>query len=470
MSDMVPSTPNAAIATIKRLIGNKDVRGIIWAMLLKVGSAVVAFALFSLAARSAGAEEFGRFSILFSALFVLSVVAVAGQEMQVVRSWSEYLAEKSPGLALGALQYGWFVTIGGAAIIALILAVIVGFEPSALADIIDNSGYLIVAALAFLVFNTFTLYSAHAARAIVGINAGDANYEITWRAIAVIYLIACMSVGHAVTTTEILAVFAVGLFLVVFSQVYLVVRNVKKEVGDAKAEYRLREWTPRSVRLWLAAVMESSNQYMEVFLIGLLLDPIAAGAYFVVVRLANAFALAAGGLHTFGTRRVPDLYFSRKVDELKQTLDMMAGMSLIIVVIGLAAVAAVGNYMLMIFGETYAQYHWVFLMLAVGTGINAANGPSPSFLMFTGYEGRYVTIVTTAVVIRIVGFFLIIPHFGIYGAAAVSSGVMIAMSMVINYTCRKFTGMDPSILRFFVSSKDKPPPETQAPDLIPEGN
>ena len=294
-------------------------------------------------------------------------------------------------------------------------------------------------------------------RAIVGIKMGDAHYELTWRTIAVVFLAASLIVGHSVTSTEILAVFSVGLAIVVVTQVRAVSRNVLKQVGNVAAEYDVKQWTPRSIRLWLASIMEASNQHMEVFIIGMLLDPIAAGAYFVAVRLANAFALATSGLNTFGTRRVPGLYFSRKVPELKQTLNLMAGMSLIIVVVGLTAVVIGGDYMLMIFGRSYADYYWVFLLLTIGTGLTAANGPAPAFLMLTGHEGRYVTIVTMSVLLRVVGFFLVVPHFGIMGAAAVSGSVMVGMALLTNFFCRRLTGMDPSILRFAMESADEPP-------------
>ncbi|WP_373236475.1 lipopolysaccharide biosynthesis protein [Cohaesibacter celericrescens] len=456
MTDTV-ETSSSVTNKIKQLFSNKVAQGIAGTMLMKMASAVIAFALFSLAANASGVEEFGRFSILFSVVSILSIVAAAGQELQVVRSWSEYLANGRPGFAVGALRYGWFVSSAGVVVISILLWVFFHTNTDWTPLTIKDKWPLGVAAIAFLATNTLSLYSSHAARAIVGIKVGDAHYEITWRAIAIVFLTVCLLMGRAVDTTEILTVFAFGLVLVIVSQAYIVAREVKRQVGSVKPEYDLKEWTPRSVRLWLAAIMEASNQHMEVFLIGMLLDPVAAGAYFVAARLSNAFALAASGLNTFGTRRVPGLYFARDIPALKHTLNLMAGMSLIIVAGGLLCVIIGGEYMLMIFGRSYMDYYYVLLILSIGTGLTAANGPAPSFLMLTGHEGGYMKVVTASVLFRVMGFFLIVPYFGIIGAATVTASVMVAMALLLNYYCRHFTGMDPSILRFILPSTDVPP-------------
>ncbi len=436
---------------------NNVAQGIIGTMLMKAASAIIAFALFSFATNAAGAEEFGKFSIYFSVASMLSIVAAGGQELQVVRSWSEYLAQGRPDKAVGALRYGWMVSIAGVVLVSALVAVALLYHADWNPLHIDGNYWLIITTITFLGANTLSLYSSHAARAIVGITVGDAHYELTWRSIAIAFLAVCLIVGYQVKTEEILGVFSIGLLVVIITQVYFVRRNVTKTVGDTKPSYDNKEWAPRSARLWLASIMEASNQHLEVFLIGILLDPVAAGAYFVASRLSNAFALAAGGITTFGTRRVPGLYFAGKIAELKHTLQLMALMSLVIVLGGLGTVLVAGDYLLLIFGRSYMEYYDVFLILSVGTALTAANGPASAFLMLTGHEGRYMKIVTATLLYRVVGFVLVIPTFGIVGAATVTASLMVGMALVLNIMCRRLTGMDSSILRLVHESSDIPP-------------
>ncbi|WP_114007680.1 lipopolysaccharide biosynthesis protein [Cohaesibacter intestini] len=448
-------------ARLLQIIGNKVAQGIAGTLAMKVVSAVIAFGLFSLAANAAGAEEFGHFSVLFSVASMLSIVAAAGQELQIVRNWSEYRTSGQHGLALGALRYGWISSVFGVIIVSALLFLFFAFSDSWTERTGLEKWFLVVAVIAFMATNTLSLFSSHVARVVVGIKLGDAHYELTWRGLAIVFLAVCLLMGRMVDTAEILAVFAVGLTLVIGSQAYLSWRRVRAEIGTPTPEYDFAQWTPRSVRLWLASIMEASNQHLEVFLIGLLLDPMLAGAYFVASRLANAFALAASGINTFGTRRVPSLYFARDVEAVKHSLNLMAGMTLIIVVGGMGCVLLLGHYMLLLFGDIYMDYFHVLLILSIGTAITAANGPAPSFLMLTGHESPYMTTVTLSVVLRVIGFFLVIPHYGITGAAMVTAAVMVIMAIWLNIQCRSKTGMDPSIFRFLHESPDVQPETDQ---------
>lgn len=448
-------------ARLLQIIGNKVAQGIAGTLAMKVVSAVIAFGLFSLAANAAGAEEFGHFSVLFSVASMLSIVAAAGQELQIVRSWSEYRTSGQHGLALGALRYGWITSSLGVLIVSALLFLFFAFSDGWTERTGLEKWFLVVAVIAFMATNTLSLFSSHVARVVVGIKLGDAHYELTWRGLAIVFLAVCLLMGRMVDTAEILAVFAVGLTLVIGSQAYLSWRRVRAEIGTPTPEYDFAQWTPRSVRLWLASIMEASNQHLEVFLIGLLLDPMLAGAYFVASRLANAFALAASGINTFGTRRVPSLYFARDVEAVKHSLNLMAGMTLIIVVGGMGCVLLLGHYMLLLFGDIYMDYFHVLLILSIGTAITAANGPSPSFLMLTGHESPYMTTVTLSVVLRVIGFFVVIPYYGITGAAMVTTAVMVIMAIWLNLQCRYKTGMDPSIFRFLHESPDVQPETDQ---------
>lgn len=457
-----PPGSRSPLTSLKALLGNTVAKGIMGTMALKAASAIIAFSLFTLAANAAGAEEFGRFSIFFSVASLLSIVAAMGQELKVVRAWNQYMAEKQPALALGALRYGWILSLAGTTVVGLSFGAFLLADWSATPLQINGDWMLAVATVAFLVTNTLSLFSSHAARAIVSIRVGDGHHELTWRSLVIIALVASLILGHSITTAEIFAVSAFGLMLVIAIQSVLISRKLSKELGLVEPKYDVKTWTPRSIRMWFAAMMEATNQHLEVLLIGILLDPMAAGAYFVAARLANAFALAADGINTFGTRRVPGLYFAGQRRELSQTLRLMALMSLVIVAGGLGTVLLFGHWLLALFGPTYMDYHLVLIILSVGTAVAAAAGPAPSFLMITGHEDAYMKTVATSVVWRIIGFFAVIPSFGIIGAACVTASMLVLLAIYLNIQCRSKTGMDPSILRLIRKRADRIPAASKA--------
>jgi len=64
----------------------------------------------------------------------------------------------------------------------------------------------------------------------------------------------------------------------------------------------------------------------------------------------------------------------------------------------------------------------------------------------TGHERIYVPVVAANVALRLAGFLILIPWFGLLGAA-VSATVSLALATIaLNVLCRRRTGVDPSIL------------------------
>ena len=74
-------------------------------------------------------------------------------------------------------------------------------------------------------------------------------------------------------------------------------------VKQAKPEYDSGGWLPRSFRMWLSAILDTTSQYLEVVAIGLFLGPNGRGVYFVATRITNVFAMISGSISTMRPRR-----------------------------------------------------------------------------------------------------------------------------------------------------------------------
>ena len=78
-------------------------RGVAGTILLKVGSGGLAFALFSLAARTMTPDAFGDFATLLSIAQIASVAGLVGQELLLVRFLNEYEVRGQTELTKGVL-------------------------------------------------------------------------------------------------------------------------------------------------------------------------------------------------------------------------------------------------------------------------------------------------------------------------------------------------------------------------------
>jgi O-antigen/teichoic acid export membrane protein len=203
-------------------------------------------------------------------------------------------------------------------------------------------------------------------------------------------------------------------------------------------------------------VLETLNQYFDVVVIYLLLDAPAAGVYFVATRIANAFGTLLAAAHVLATRRIPQLYFSGKTDEINRIFVSMGEIILLCVVLGMAVVFFGAEFMLAFFGPAFVHAQWTLIVLVAGTAIYAAGGPAPAVLMITGHEGKYPIILAANIALRLAGFALLIPFFGLIGAAVAATGALLLTALALNMLCRRWTGIDPSILGVFTASRGLP--------------
>jgi O-antigen/teichoic acid export membrane protein len=124
----------------------------------------------------------------------------------------------------------------------------------------------------------------------------------------------------------------------------------------------------------------------------------------------------------------------------------MAAVTALCVATGLIAIWFGAPYLLGLFGPAFAAQQGTLVVLAIGTAIQAAGGPSAAILQLTGHESGYVPVVAANVALRLVGFLILIPWLGVLGAA-LSATLSLAMATVaLNWLCRRRTGVDPSIL------------------------
>ena len=188
---------------------------------------------------------------------------------------------------------------------------------------------------------------------------------------------------------------------------------------------------------------------MDVVLLGFLLNPAAVAVYFVATRLANVFLTAASGMYSFGSKRIPDHYYHKQDEELAATLKTLAGMVGLIVFAGLLCVVILGHWALGIFGAEYVDYYDVLIILCIGTASITAAGAAPVILMMTGYEKNYLKSLSISVATRLSGFVLLVPMFGIYGAALAATFSQVLMALMLARNAKRLTGLDGTVLRIF---------------------
>lgn len=455
---MRPSTPRAksrglsAIVDLATRFAGRDVtQGLIVTLLLQVAGAAVSFAMFSLAARALSTTDFGHLAMWLSVCQMGGIVAALGQEMFILRSLNEYAVAARPDLVKGSLIF----SVSIVCTVPILFAIATSVSG---ALVFGESHSLMVATGLFLVASSLIAVSSHIARCTIGIVLADGMRELFWRFLIVVVLLTLVGVGGSMKIDEFffLASAAIGIALLV--QAGAIWLALSKTIRRARASWRIREWSRISAGFWASTILETINQYLDVVIVYWLLDSASAGAYFIASRLANMFATMLSAVHNYATRRIPALYFSGEFDELNHVLKSMAEVVLLCIVAGVMLVGFGADTILGLFGPAFVAQKWTLIILTVGTVMSAAGGPAAAVLMIAGHGGRYPWIVAINMIMRFAGFTILIPMFGLRGAAISTAISLAIVTLLLDFLCRRWVGLDPSILVLFRRSKGRTVP------------
>jgi O-antigen/teichoic acid export membrane protein len=445
---MLKGTLPAALMmeSILQLVRRDVTLGVAGTIVLKVGSGGLAFAMFSLAARTMSPDAFGLFATWLCVAQIASVVGLVGQELVLVRFLNEYHALGAKDLTKGVLVF----SVAAAAVSTVAAAALI----LAAGGVRGDPALLLLSVAAFMAVNSGLMLGSQIARSLVSILMGEGNREFFWRIIVVVFLLALLF-GHGhVSPTEMFVLMAAAMSVGLIVQVISIARALPA-VHATSAQFETRRWTASGLRFWFSSILEAANQYFDVILIYWMLDPVTAGIYFAASRLANIFAMLSAALYTFAARRLPLLYFSKNHEEFEHTLVLMAEVTALCVVSGLVIIWIGAPYLLGLFGPAFVAQQWTLVVLALGTAFQAAGGPAAAIIQLTGRESSYVPVVAANVLLRLLGFFIFIPWLGVLGAAVSATLSLALTTIVLNLICRRWTGVDPSILVLFRFSRWK---------------
>ena len=435
----LPRRYEAAGARVRSLFTREVVRGSATALSVKFSGSVLGFVMFALAARQMDATAFGSLAIIFNSMSFLAVAALCGQETLIVRSWDEYCGSHRPALARGALRFGLSIVLSAALLMALAVSVTWSvWDPHA-------PLMLIIAACAFLFAQSLMQFNGQFSRVAAGIFVGDSPREVLWRLLVVITIVLHHLLQSNFTAVEFFFTAAAMMIVSVAVQAWRVARVLPATVLQASPQMDVSSWVPRSFRMWLSAMLDTANQYLEVIVIGFFLGPAVAAFYFVATRITNVFSMIAASMTGYATSRISALYHTGARDELQDTLRSLAIIGALLAVGAFLAIVFGGKLLLWSFGEAYVSSYPALLVLSAGGVFSALTGPAAYLLLLTGNEGAYPRIMAVGLCARFALIAVLAPRFGLMGAAVAWSISAAGLSLALVIACYRLVRIDPSL-------------------------
>jgi O-antigen/teichoic acid export membrane protein len=447
---MMDAHPNSLRALLRTGLSRSLV-----SLVIKMATAGLTYGMYVVLSRLMGVEEYGYFALGLSLATILAIAANYGQQTAILRYWPEETGAGRPDRALLALRAGGAVTLiaGVAVTLGLIAA-------AGAADLVTPAPVLHLYATAALVLPlAFAEYWSSVLRAQGSVWTALSPRDIYWRFSVPLLVILLWAAGVTLSGWAALLITAVVLAICLAIQ-YGLARAAHYEIapGFAGLGSYWREKRRPSRSFFLGTVLDSAGLNADIILVGLFVAPAAAGIYFNAFRTAGLLTLFMFAITLVVAPMVARHFHAGEMQKAQAITALCAWAGFVFSLAVFIGFLLFGEHLLGLFGPGQEEGKILLILLSVGLLFDAATGPSRIVLMMTGHERAYVRIFGSIIVAGIALQLVVIPVWGLVGAAAVNMGARIAAQLAIAIFAHRRIGLDTSLLGAFLVKRlaDRP--------------
>jgi O-antigen/teichoic acid export membrane protein len=251
---------------------------------------------------------------------------------------------------------------------------------------------------------------------------------------------AAVWVGYSANAATAIAAACIALWLTGFGQMLMLNRNLAATQRPGKRKYEVRRWIEIAWPMLVIDIFLMMLLYVDVIVLKHFRPAeevavyFAAGKTLALVSFVH-FAVAAATAH-----RYTEYHAAGDREKLAQFLEQSIRWTFWPSFGATLLILACGWPMLWLFGNNFVAGYPVMFILSVGMLARAAVGPGERFLTMLGHQRACIVIVACAVAANVALCIVLIPLYGITGAAIATSSAMLLESVLLFLAARRLVG------------------------------
>jgi O-antigen/teichoic acid export membrane protein len=256
------------------------------------------------------------------------------------------------------------------------------------------------------------------------------------------YLIAKIPISaHGIMS---LNVVAAGITLIFIA--YLLRGILPPEVKDRAPKYETRAWLHSGFFIVLVGGMHVLNSRTDVLMLGAMTGAEAVGIYNIASRGADLINFILMPVHQAIGPTVSILYAKRDIIGLQRLVTKSTRIVLLLSLPLAAGLILMGRWFLLLYGIEFTKGHMALSILSIGQISTIALGPVALLLIMTRFERDAAIAVGMGAVLNIILNGLLIPVWGLEGAALATAVSKILWTLLMTMRVYQKLGIHPTIL------------------------
>lgn len=192
--------------------------------------------------------------------------------------------------------------------------------------------------------------------------------------------------------------------------------------------------------LFVASLASLVRGYADTFILGRYATIADVGVYRTAFKVATIARIALTAFLVPAAPKFAELFSQGKMKELGQSAQFATKIIFWCSAPILAGVIILSPFIMGIFGKEFLAGTEALIILSIGQFINAATGPVSNILMMTGRQKLNRNLMVGTTILAIILDLILIPRFGIVGAACVNTFGVILMNMIPFFLIKKYYG------------------------------
>ncbi|MGN7469765.1 flippase [Brevibacillus sp. SAFN-007a] len=437
---------------------NRDVREVLHGsaitFLFRLFGFVLLYTLQLLIAREYGPGNLGVYSLAITLLNIGMVLALFGTDTAMLRLMAEYRAQGAlsrmrqlfskvalwtflPSLLLAGLVYVWADPISRFV-----------FAKELPAETLRVIAWM-------LPFVSLARLCASAFRALHRVTASVIVDTVGMRFLHLLFLLVALPlfaptsqllIGSLAAAVMLNTLFGMGKWYGLFRDRRTDLQPPEQSEGAAIS---FRTLCTLAFPMYLSASMELLMSWTDTIMLGIFTDAKTVGVYSVVLRLSMVTSFALISINTMLSPKFSEIYARGDLDGLRKMIAFANRLIFFASAPLNLLVAIFAEPLLSLFGEEFAASSLILVILCLGQFINVASGSVIPLLTMTGHQKTARNILVFSALLNVGGNSLLIPWFGLAGAAIATAISVSCRDICASYWAYRYFGFRTWYIPFF---------------------
>ncbi|MEE9315409.1 MAG: lipopolysaccharide biosynthesis protein [Rhizobiaceae bacterium] len=420
---------------------------------IRIISAFIAYISQVLIARWLGSHEYGIFVWVWVAAVIAGGLSCLGFPSAVVKFIPQYRVDKDNpslrGIVFGSRLY---------AVMAATIIAVIGIASTYFFEEAVGNAYVMPLFLGAICLPMLALAEVQdgVARAFSWIDIALSPTYLIRPVIILVAMALALAIGQPATASTALIASIAATWVTSVGQMLVMNHRLKKQIPAGPRNMQPKIWIAVALPILLVEGFFTLLTNVDILIAGAYLKPKEVAVYFAAVKTLALvhfvyFAVKAGAAHRYSqyfTSGDTPRFESFVHDTVRWTFWPSLAMGVLLLI--------TGKFLLSLFGQDFASGYPLLFILVVGIIARAAIGPAESVLNMAGQQKICAAVYGVTLLVNVMLNLTFIPIYGLYGAAWATTIAMIFEAGALYSITKRRLG-----IRMFVFARSSKFPSEQ---------